>query len=616
MLRSAPEPRRLALLALSGVLAFVLGFVAIAPGLAQKFIVAGGYYYILGVFSLFVFYGWRVAANRRAVWLGWLRRPGVAGLVLALATVVAIWADPFKHKILYDEYVLQGTAWHLHATKEIGTPVRAYDFSGTWLTIDAFLDKRPFFFTFLVSLVHDLTGFRVANAFALNAAFAPVCLALVYWLACALAGRRGPALLAVGLLATLPLFAQNVSGAGMELHNLAMIALMMAVALLYLRAPDDDRLSLLVLGAVLLAQSRYESVLFVGPVALIVVLGWLRAGRALLPWPVLAAPLLLVPYAWHSRVVSATPILWQLNEGETSRFAWRYLAGNLAGARNFFFGTSRELANSWWFTVLGAAGVAWGLARAWRRARRPAAARRPLAPAVVVAVAFGAAIAANLALLMFYYWSRLDEPIASRFALPAYLLFALLAARLVGDLDAPRLPATRLAALGLGVWLLVWGVPAYARRLYTSQNLVMQELDWELEQIAARRGPLLLISNKATMPFLLERIPVVNMPAGRTRGSAITWHLHEGTFREVLVAQALRPTSAQGDLGVDPDDVMPENFHLQTIAVKRFGGRWDRLSRLVGIDPEPPEKNATHPESAPRVNPSAVETATAPKPIS
>jgi hypothetical protein len=40
-------------------------------------------------------------------------------------------------------------------------------------------------------------------------------------------------------------------------------------------------------------------------------------------------------------------------------------------------------------------------------------------------------------------------------------------------------------------------------------------------------------------------------------------------------------------MGVDPDDVMPDNFKLTPIAEKRFGGRWARLSRLDAIEDVP-----------------------------
>ncbi|MSU47637.1 MAG: hypothetical protein EXS37_00815 [Opitutus sp.] len=592
LFRSASDRPRLLAFAASAVAAVAIGFRVVPPPVAEKLIAAGGYYYILFVFAAFVAFGWRVAAPRRAVWQAWLRRPGWAGLALLAAVGFAVWADEFKHKILFDEYVLQGTAWHMHATKEIGAPIRAYDIWGTWLAIDVFLDKRPYFFTFLLSLLHDLSGFRLQNVFGLNVAMAAVCLALTYWLGQALTGRRGPALLAMALLATMPLFGQNATGAGMEMHNLAMIAVVMTCAVLYLRAPDPDRLALLVLATVLLAQSRYESVLFVGPVALIILLGWWRRGTLLLPWPAVVAPLLLVPYAWHDRIVDTKKVLWQLREGETSRFAFGYLQGNLEGAWKFFFGTSPGQPNSLWLTLLGCAGLGWAIVRLGSRWYRPREVRVPLAASYHAIALCGLAILANVVLLLFYYWSRFDEPIAARFALPSCLLLAIVAGWFVHSLDARRLPATRLAALGLGGWFLVFAAPAYSRRIYTSQNLVMRELEWEIERVTARPGPLLLITQKATMPFLLLQVSTVNTASVRTRGEQIAWHMRAGTFREVLVSQVIRPTTAQGDAGVDPDEVLPEEFRLQTLEQKRFGARWIRISRLVEIVPTPPASPA------------------------
>lgn len=577
------ERQRVLLFLTAGLAAFYLGFVAFGPATAERIISGYGYYYILGLFVVFVGFAWRVGSARRPAWWRWFRRPGWPAVVLVVAAGMAVWSDPIKHKILYDEYVLQGTAAQMHATKEVGTAVRAYDIFGTWVAIDTFLDKRPYFFAFLVSLLHDLTGYRAANMFVLNIALAPVFLGLVYWLAVTLTGRRGAACLAVGLLATMPLLGQQVTGAGMELHNLTMLALTMALAVLYLRAPDDDRLSLLVLGAVLLSQSRYESVIFVVPTALVIVLGWLRARRILLPWPALIAPLLLVPYAWHNRVLSAKPALWQLREGETSRFGLSYLSGNLQGAWKFFFNTSVELANSWWLSAVGAAALAWMAVCAvrWMRNRQ----RRDLDSAETVVLWFGLGIIGNLTMLMFYYWSRLDEVIASRFALPLYFLLAVLSARFVADLDLRRVPGTRIAAFGLGIWFFVFALPAVARRPYTDQNLVMLEVEWTHEMVAARGGSVLLVTNSSTIPFVLWRIPTVLIGAARSRGEQIRYHLAEGTFHEALVAQAIRPVSPAGETGVDPEEVLPASFHLEPIAQKRFGGRWLRISRIVSIDP-------------------------------
>jgi hypothetical protein len=188
---------------------------------------------------------------------------------------------------------------------------------------------------------------------------------------------------------------------------------------------------------------------------------------------------------------------------------------------------------------------------------------------------------------MFYYWSRLDDVIASRFALPTCFLLAILAAVMVEQLKIRYRFVSPVVMAGLVVWLFVGALPAMARRLYTEENVVMQEVEWERSIIEVRTGPLLFITNKSNLPLLLWRIPSLFNSTARQRGAQIGYHLREGTFREVIVAQGLRPSSERGEMGVDPQDLMPPEFQLETIAEKRFGTRWSRLSRLVAIHGSP-----------------------------
>ena len=576
--------RRILLFSACGAAAVYAGYRAVPTITAGHLIIAWGYYYMLAVFSLFVAFAVRVARARREVWQGWLRRPGPGGLAIGLGLLFTVWGDTFRHKILFDEFVIQGTAYEMHLTKLVSTIVRAYDVNGTWLTIDTILDKRPYFFPFLVSLVHDFTGFRMANMFAVNVALAGAVLALLYWFVRQLAGR-GPAILSVALMATLPLFSQNATSAASDMCNLAMIVLVACLATLYLRAPGDDRLTLLVLGCVLLVQSRYESVIYVVPTAAIVAIGWSRAGRVILPWPVILAPLLLIPYAWHSRVLAAEPIFWQLQQGQTSAFALSNITGNFDGDVAFLFNTGVELPNSWYLSGLGLLGLCWLGWLGWERRRR--APRPRLSPGAVVGIAFGAGIVAHFAVLLFYWWAKFNDSLASRFALPMCLAFSVLAAVVVRDAARWRVPALRIAFIGFGAWLVTGGVPAMARRLYTVKNLAMQEIQWEHAFISRRPGPVLVISNKSTIPFVLWRIECVISAVGAQKGDDIRYHMGEGTFREVLVTQAIRPTSGDGDMGVDPGDMMPPTYHLEMLAEKRFGTRLDRISRIVSIDPTP-----------------------------
>jgi hypothetical protein len=214
--------------------------------------------------------------------------------------------------------------------------------------------------------------------------------------------------------------------------------------------------------------------------------------------------------------------------------------------------------------------------------------RRELPPIAVVGIAFGAGVVAHFVVLLFYWWARFDDTMASRFALPICVCFSILAAVLVKGLCDRGIPALRVAVVGLGLWMVTGGMPAIARKLYTDENLAMQELDWEHGIIESRPGPILMISNKSTIPFILWHIEAVISAVGAQKGEQIRYHMGQGTFKDVLVAQALRPTSKDGEFGVDPDDLMPAGYHLQTIAEKRFGVRIARLSRIVSIDPLPP----------------------------
>jgi hypothetical protein len=580
------ERIKLILLLVSAAAAIALGFLMVSPDFGGRLITRAGYYYILSVFVAWLVFAWRIAASRQLIRKAWFQHNRRVILFLVTATGFAVWTDSFGHKLLMDDYVVQGTAWHMHATKEVGTPIRAYEYEGTWLAINTFLDKRPYFFPFLVSLVHDLAGYRLANVYAVNVILAFIVLACVFSTVRTLTGRQRPAYISVCLLATLPLFGQNATGASMELLSVAMMALLLVTATCYLREPSSDRLSLLVTGTVLLAQTRYESVLFVVPVCILIVFAWFRCGRVSVSWPAVIAPLLLVPYAWHNRFVTANQYLWQLREGEESRFAFQYLAGNLEGARKFLLSASAIQPNSLWLVLVGAAGTGWATIRLLKHLTRFR--EFYCSPAVAATFVFGLTIAANLGLLMFYYWSRLDEPVTARFALPLFVLLSIVAGWFVHSLELRRIPALRIVAIGLGVWLLVIGAPAYAQRIYTTSNHIMHELEWEFGQIERRPGPVFLITSKGTLPFLLQRIPVLNFEIARRRVPQIAWHMKQGTFREVLVSQMIRPSSADGDPVVDPDDELPASFELQTLAVKRFGARWVRISRLVGFETNEP----------------------------
>ncbi len=570
---------RLVCFGLAAVAAVYLGFLGPDVATADHFVKHYGYHTIATSFVLWVACLWRLRAGLGPDEIPPRRELLAPAAVIAIFTAFYLFAEPFQSKVLYDEFVLQSTAYNMHHFRDASTMVRGYDVLGVFLSTDNYLDKRPFFYPFLVSLLHDLTGYRVLNAYLLNAALYPLALTLAWWLGRMLAGTAA-ALLVVLLMGTLPLFGQNATGAGMEMLNICMLLAVAALGSLYLRRPDETRLSALVLGTVLLAQSRYESAIYVGPVAVLIMLGWWRAGRVILSWPSVIAPLLLITYALQNKVLSNTKWMWELRDNQETRFSAEYLPGNLAGAVEFLFNTTVRFANSWWLTVLGL--LALVAIIVWLILRRPSLRTAPAGPTVLGLLSLGAL--ANTVLLLFYYWSSYSDPMAARFALPLYLTFAFAAVIAVAMIDR-RWPVMRWVQAATIVYGLGVTTKQVGQHLYS--HLGVAEIEWEKAVINARpaSGQRFVITNKSTLPWLLDRTPSILVGRARLVQDRLAWQMTEGDFRDVYVTQTLRPTTPDGDHEMLPEDRLPAAFHLQPVAERRFGTRLTRISRIVAIDP-------------------------------
>jgi Dolichyl-phosphate-mannose-protein mannosyltransferase len=567
---------RLLLFGLSAVIATYLGFLGLGVEQSAVVIRRFGYYFMLLTFALWVATLWALWRSRtpsEPLPMGeWL----AAGCGIGLLSLIAISAETFRCKVLFDEFVLQSTAYNMHYFRDAATMVRGYDILGVFVSTDSYLDKRPNFFPFLISLVHDLTGYRPTNAYALNALLLPVTLSLVYYLGRRLNGCRG-GVLAVLLLGSLPLLGQNATGSGMELLNVAMILAVAGLGAAYLREPDEIRLSALVIGAVLLAQTRYESAIYVGLVALLIGLSWWREKQITLSWMTILAPLLLIPSALQNKVLSNTKWMWELKENQNTRFSVDYLAGNVRSAAEFFFNTNPRLANSLPLAILGVFAGCYLLGRVPRI--REILRRENSDSSALLILGIGAAI--NTFLIMFYYWSSLTDPLASRLSLPFYLILAFLVVIAAAGLDR-RLPASLVLVGVMATFAL--GVTTSRAAFHIYSHLGIDEIEWEKRFVAARpAGNRLVISNTSTIPWLLVKTPSILI--GRTFAVAdrLKYQLELNGFSEILVFQSYRPTTVEGDHELVPEDRLPPGCQLEFLMEKRFGTKIVRASRLVGV---------------------------------
>ena len=575
--------QRIILLVLIVLLALALGFVTFPPIVAVWLIKKCGYWFIGAGAVLFGVY--LVRSLRGHDWnqedVGeWWR----ASIIIVVVAVLLHVQERHEFKIVMDEVVLQGTAMSMHFHREADVAVRAYDFAGNFVALNVHVDKRPLFFPFLLSLVHDLTGYRVANVFWLNGGLTLVFLLLVY-----LVGRRlggwAAGTAAILLLATVPLINQNAVGGGFELLNLAMILLVAWLGMRYAELPSDDRLAAFVLGGALLAQVRYESVLFLLPVGATIIYVWWRQRRASLPWVLFLIPMLLVVYPWQYNVFKVTGLAWQLGDvaGATRPFGLQYFYENIGHAMNFFLCFDGSQPNSWLVGIAGTLGVGFFVLSLYKRHQEVFRSH----PAEAVFCIFILGLLIHAAFMLCYFWGKWDDPIIRRLSLPTHLLLIFAFVYTLPQLVANRARWSGLSAITL-IYIIAFTIPVSARHVYTQENLAARTNNWLAGYIGELGGHhVLAIDSNTGLQWIIHRQSSVTPDAVAKEPGRYLFHYRNRSFDDYFVVQRYGIDFDAHRYYVTVEDDLGDGFKLETIEQRALSPVYIvRLSRVVAIDEE------------------------------
>jgi len=580
-LAPALADRRVWLFAAVAALSSLAGFWAIPNRMALGIVTDTGYWCVLAAFVLFVRALWRAfgadLAGLRAG--GWRRLDWVSFAVVALGGAVLIVHESVGFKIVMDELMLVGTSMSMHFSRTVGTPFRGGDIQGAFVIYESMMDKRQLFYPFLVSILHDLTGYRPENAFVLNAILTFVFLGLVNALGRLFAGRWA-GWLGVALFAGLPLLAQNSTGGGFELLNLVMILATMLLGARYVARRDAATLAALCYSALLMAQVRYESAIFLLPVAGIVLWVWRQEGRAAMPWEVVVAPLLMVHCALHNRIFDIRASAWQLQSkpGLSKPFSLSYVPDNVVHAIGFFFAKPTDQPNSYVLSALGTVALFF-LALLVAKRLRALAAEPPVSVATVF---FSLGFALQLGLMMCYFWGQFDDPIIRRLSLPTHLWMVVAVLAVLPQFPRPQVVKALLAVAVLG--LLAQGVPSMAAHAYNQEYLAGLETAWRRQFIADQpRKDYLVIDNDSIL-WVAHEVTATTIDAAAKRRDDLVYFMRNHTFSAIYVFQRYLIDEKTGAMSLrDGDDLGPD-FVLEPVRAERLMTLTQtRISRLVEI---------------------------------
>lgn len=490
----------------------------------------GGYYYCLILFALLLYTTWGVL--REVNLAGYAGQHWRGLLCVLLASVFVHLFQPHIMRVYNDEPGHQMVAKMMHEERENSVPEVGYALSGGMEYGERSLNYRMYFYSFLVSILHDLTGYRPANGVCLNGGIGLLLFLLVY-----LGGNRfyprGGGVLAVSLLASLPLLDESVTSYGYDVTNLAFLAAYFLALLHYAESRKAEHLNWAVVLGLGLAYSRNESGLYLILVALVFGILWLRDAKVRLTFLVTISPLFLVPVLAARRIFQEVmvdlPSLFP-HLTDSRFFALEYIPDNLIRVGQWMFDFSTTVPSSPILVLLGFT----GLLALWVSTPRKAAEGKRVHPQDWVLIGFGLIVIGSFTLItLALFWNPVSGE-AVRFLLPIHLLMVYVAVWFLANLNLGDrvMPLALMATLA---YILLWAIPTKMRETRGANLVFAQYAAWAVEWTEGRKQEDLLYLSQLHTLFLLHGHPAVDLRRGGDAIESICQLVAEGYYAKVLV---------------------------------------------------------------------------------
>lgn len=489
-------------------------------------------------------------------------------------------------KILFDEYALSSTAMSFYFDERAFVQAASHRLDGNVIASAGFVDKRPLFFPFIVSLCHKFTGFRAENVFWLNSGLTCLLLGLLYSIVTQTCGKRH-GILAVLILTSLPLLAQNTTGGGYEIMNLCLISILALSSAQYMRAPGSQGLNLVILSAILLANNRYESLLYVLVPVLLCGLKSLRTQQIRLTWFAAFSPLLVLPAVFSFAIFQSDARFLQTT-GDNF-FNLTHLPSNLTHAASYLFEIGGAYSNSFLLSAAGCMALPFIAIQLIRRFRYFLNEDTALSALLIIALV----VLTTTTLALTCFWGQWTDPMTSRFSLPLqyflvlavpfalhehfklkqppyYILVACAVFILsVSSAHSARIRINREARMPVAAgshWAMHW----ICNNIPTAKTLIIADACIGLQLYGYSALP---ISVANQMPERVRHVQALEL------------------YNELYLVEALQHKDTRTIATVSNSTPINPRFTLQTVAQTDLGNHlFYQISRITGLNPAPAGK--------------------------
>lgn len=404
-----------------------------------------------------------------------------AAFFMGLGILWLLTSHPFQLKILLDEYIIYAQSQALYEEGEATVAEYAANAGSEVVKLQTRVDKRPITFPLAVSILHRLWGASVINVWVVSALCLLLFCASLIAILRVLDPHQVRSRILILAIASVPLLSSTATSGGIDLPNTALIAATIALALIHLQQPTFRAALALVASAILLANTRYESILFL-PISTL--FGWFLIRQHAWAWTLPCIALVgAIPVGGLVYLQLTTPAMQQFAGTETHLFSLSFLPAHAASFFHFLAVPDRANPTNpavFWLAVVST-GI-WLLG-----ARRKGGLSNP---EKLILAAVGLIFVRSLAVLCFNYGDALQHS-QHRLFLPEYLALFLTIAAGTAHLHRFRAgePIARLFFWILFLSFVGWSIPTSTHAVYEEKNFFRKEIAWARNEILPASDP-------------------------------------------------------------------------------------------------------------------------------
>ncbi len=529
-------------------------------------------FYLL--FASFVYWAYLSLPRRfsNTALLLFIRQHGWVLLLFIAVVALMFLVSPLQFRVLADETNLLGVANSMYQEHSFANRTSALYYFNQQQKLDSEWGIRPNFFPFLIYVMHSLKGYSAYNGFIVNAIAAVTCLWTFYWLLSRFF-QTSLAILGAITLAAFPVFVLWATSSGFEIVNLALALTAFCWFYQYQRHQDGYHLERLALTLVLLAQTRYESAVFVFTLGLSIVLMLRPQDLSKISFRILLAPFFFLPIAWQ-RFIKTDKSDYQVI-GEDALFSIDYWLKHIELAW-LYFTTDKELYGTISIIFyLAIAGLVFALAQiAYQR-------KALEAPTKAVLIASALTIAALIAVIFSYFWGNLIAAFTIRLGiifLPFIIALAIYALeRIISTTSLKRENSTKFfLVIGFSLCLFYWPIAGKNEATQTlTLNRQYQALLTYIQEHHQTKN-ILIVTDRPGM-YSVHHWGAVDFNYANKNHARIKRDFDRRLYQDVLVLQLIDYASGDAIKGtrLTADFSMEVVFEAQFSATAKM-----RISRL------------------------------------